>query len=60
MKPFTKIAMIVFSIICAFHILRLIMGWEAEMDHMAIPMWMSGVGALFSGLLAVMLWKENK
>ena len=51
--------MIVFAIICAFHILRLVMGWEAELDHMTIPMWMSGVGALFSGLLAVMLWKEN-
>lgn len=60
MKPFTTIAIIVFAIICVFHILRLILGWEAVINHMAIPMWISGVGALFSGLLAVMLWKENK
>ena len=60
MKPFTKIAMMVFGVICAFHILRLIMGWEADLDRMPIPMWISGVGALVSGLLAVMLWKENK
>lgn len=60
MKPFTTIAVIVFAIICVFHIVRLIFGWEATINHMVIPMWISIVGALISGLLAVMLWKENK
>ena len=60
MKPFTTIAVIVFAIICVFHILRLFLGWEAEINHMVIPMWISIVGAVFSGLMAVMLWKENK
>lgn len=60
MKPFTTIAVIVFAIICVVHILRLILGWDAEINHMVIPMWVSGIGALFAGLLAVMLWKENK
>ena len=60
MKPFTTIAIVVFAIICLGHILRLIAGWEAEINHMAIPIWVSGIGALFAGLLAVMLWKENK
>ena len=60
MKPFTTIAVIVFAVICVFHVVRLILGWEAEINHIAIPMWISGVGALFTGLLAVMLWKESK
>ena len=60
MKPFTTIAVIVFAIICVFHILRIFLGWEADINHMVIPMWISIVGAVFSGLMAVMLWKENK
>ena len=60
MKPFTTIAIIVFAALCVFHILRLIIGWEAEIDHIVIPLWISGVGALVSGLMAIMLWKESK
>jgi hypothetical protein len=59
-KPFTIIAIVMFAIICIAHILRLILGWEAEINHMAIPVWISVIGALFSGLLAVMIWKESK
>ena len=60
MKPFTTIAVLVFSLLCILHVLRLIAGWDAEFNHMVIPVWVSGVGALFAGLLAVMLWKESK
>jgi hypothetical protein len=60
MKPFTTIAVIVFAIICVFHILRLFLGWEAVINHMVIPMWISIVGALVTGLIAIMLWKESK
>jgi hypothetical protein len=59
-KPFTTISVVVFGIICFAHVLRLIFGWEAEINHMIIPIWASAIGAVFSGLLAVMLWKENK
>jgi hypothetical protein len=60
MKPFTTVAVVVFAVICLAHILRLIFGWEASMNHTEIPVWVSIIGALVSGLLAVMLWKENK
>jgi hypothetical protein len=59
-KPFTTIAIVLFTVLCFLHILRLILGWEAEINHMVIPMWISGVGAVFAGLMAVMLWKERK
>ncbi|HEV8591864.1 MAG TPA: hypothetical protein VGQ55_07155 [Pyrinomonadaceae bacterium] len=60
MKPFTTIAVVVFAIICTFHILRLFLGWEAKVNNLDIPLWVSVVGALFSGLMALMLWRENK
>lgn len=59
-KPFTTIAVIAFSVICLVHILRIIFGWEIAIDRMVIPIWASGVGALLSGLLAVMVWKESR
>ena len=60
MKPFTTIAAVVFAIIGVFHVVRLFLGWEAKVNNFDIPIWVSVIGALFSGLMAVMLWKENK
>jgi hypothetical protein len=60
MKPFTTIAVVVFAVICIVHILRLVLGWEANVNGTSIPTWASIVGALISGLLAIMVWKENK
>ena len=60
MKPFSAIAVIVFAVVGVSHIVRLVTGWEAEIDHRTIPMWISVLGAVFAGLMAVMLWKERK
>lgn len=60
MKPFTTIAVLFFAIVCIFHLLRLILGWEASINGMAIPVWVSIIGALVSAVLAVMVWKEKK
>jgi hypothetical protein len=59
-KPFTTIAVVAFLVICVVHILRMIFGWEVVIDHVVIPTWISGIGALLSGLLAVMVWKESR
>lgn len=60
MKPFTKIAVLIFVMICAVHIIRLLFGWEARIGGFDIPQWISVVGLLLAGLMAIMLWKENK
>ena len=60
MRPFTTIAIVIFAVICLVHILRIIFGWEVIVDHIVIPIWVSGVGALLAGLLAVMVWKESR
>ena len=60
MKPFTRIATIVLAVICLVHIARLIMGWDVKVNNLDIPLWVSIIGAVVTGLLSVMLWRENK
>ncbi len=60
MKPFTTIAIVIFSLMAALHVLRLIFGWEAVIDGLVIPMWASVVGLIIAGGLAVMLWRESR
>lgn len=60
MKPFTTIAVIVFVVLCVGHIVRLVLDVAARVGSYDIPQWVSIIGALFAGLMAIMLWKENK
>ena len=60
MKPFTTIAVLVFAVICVAHIVRLFSGWPVRVSTFDVPVWVSAVGAIVSGLFAFMLWRENK
>ncbi len=60
MKPFTTIAIVIFSLVAVLHVLRLIFGWQAVIDGLVIPMWVSVVGLIIAGGLAIMLWREAK
>ncbi len=60
MKPFTTIAVVIFLVVAALHVLRLIFGWEAVITGMVVPMWVSVVGIIVAGGLAVMLWRESR
>ena len=60
MKPFTSIAIVIFSLVAILHVLRLIFGWQAVIDGLVIPMWASVVGLIIAGGLAIMLWREAK
>ena len=59
MKPFTTIAAVIFAIVSAGHILRLIFGWEVSVATVHIPMWLSVFGAVIPGALSCMLWRES-
>jgi len=59
-KPFTTIAIVIFSLMAVLHVLRLIFGWEAVINGLVIPMWVSVVGTIIAGGLAVMLWRESR
>jgi hypothetical protein len=59
MKIFTLIAIIFLSIVALFHILRIVTAADITINNWSVPMWLNGVGAIITGGLALMLWKEN-
>ena len=60
MKPFTKIAIAVFSLVAVLHLLRLVFGLEVVISSVIIPLWVSIIGFLAAGVLAVLLWREMR
>ena len=59
-KPFTTIAIVIFSLVAVLHVLRLIFGWEVLINRLVMPMWVSVVGFIVAGGLAVMVWREAR
>ena len=59
-KPFTFIAVLVFALIAIVHVLRLVFGWEVTLNAAVVPMWVSVIGLLIAGALAVALWWESR
>lgn len=59
MKPFTKIASILFGLIAAAHLARVIFGWEVTVNGNAIPMSASIVAVVITGLMSGMLCREG-
>lgn len=51
-KDYLKIVSIVFLIVAAIHLLRIISGWELVIDGNMIPMWASWIGVVFAGWLS--------
>lgn len=60
MKPFTIIAIVVFALVSIMHLVRYYLGWEVIVNSVVIPMWISIVGFVVAGGLAIMLWRELK
>jgi hypothetical protein len=58
-KPFTVAAVIIFAIVAVMHLLRFVLGWNANIAGTEIPMWVSIVALVISGGLAIGLWREN-
>jgi uncharacterized oligopeptide transporter (OPT) family protein len=60
MKPFTTIAILIFSLIAAAQLLRFLFRVEVIANGISIPLWPSALAAVFLGALAYMLWQENR
>ena len=60
MKPFTNIAVSIFGLVALLHFLRLFFGWEVIFNGMVIPMWVSILGLIIAGGLAIMLCRESR
>ena len=59
-KPFTTIAVVLFSLIALLQLLRVLLGWEVTVNGMHIPLWASGVASVVATVLAAMVWRENR
>jgi len=58
MKPFTMIAVAIFTLMTIVHLLRLLLGWEVVVTGYVIPVWWSAIGLVVAGGLALMVWRE--
>jgi hypothetical protein len=58
MKPFTLIAVVVFVLVAVMHVLRLLLDWYVVVAGVSIPMWVSVLGLVVAGGLALMVWRE--
>ena len=59
MKPFTIVAIVVFTLVALAQLLRVVLGWEVTVNGIFIPFWMSVIACVIGATLAVMLWREN-
>jgi len=59
MKPGSFLAIVLLALVALAHVLRLIMGVEAVVGGMAVPMWVSGIGVAVPTLVAGLLWRES-
>ena len=57
-KPFTHLAVFVFSVVSLVQLLRLLFGWEVVVQGHTVPVWLSAVGFVVAGGLAVTVWRE--
>ncbi len=60
MKPFSRIASVVFSVVCAAHVVRLALKCVVTVDGFTVPMWISVLGAISTGVLAIMVGRESR
>ena len=58
MKPFTMIAVVIFTVVAIIHLIRLFQGWAVTIAGFTVPVWWSGLGLVIAGGLALMLWRE--
>jgi hypothetical protein len=60
MRPVTMLVAGILGVISVAHLARIIFGIEAVIGGVVIPQWMSAVGFLAAGALAVALWREGR
>ena len=60
MKTGTKLAIAVFSIVAIAHFLRLVYAVDVTIGRWNAPMWVSVLGVIGPGLIAILLWRESK
>ena len=59
-RAFNLAAGSIFLIVAFLHVLRLLFGWHASIGGWIVPMWISWIGVLLAGFLAVTAFGRKK
>jgi hypothetical protein len=54
------VAVALLALIAIAHLFRLFTGWEVIVSGYVIPVWISWLGLIIAGGLAVMVWREAR
>jgi hypothetical protein len=60
MKPFTRVAVVVFSLVALLQLIRVALGWDVTVGGILIPSWASVVACVVAATLALMVWRESR
>jgi hypothetical protein len=60
MKPFTMIAVVVFTLVAILQLVRVVAGWDVAIAGFHVPIWASVIACVVAAGLAVMLAREAK
>ena len=60
MKRSSLVAIVLLALIALAHLVRLVVGAQATVGGVAVPMWASGVGILVAGGVALLLWRDRR
>lgn len=60
MKPFSTAAAMLLGIVALAHLYRVIRPFEVTVDGQSVPQWVSLVGVIVAGGIALMLWRESR
>lgn len=59
-KNYLLTVAVIFSVIAILHLLRLMLGWYAEIGGWEMPIWLSFVALIVAGYLAYLGFKFGK
>ncbi len=60
MRPFTNLAILIFSLMALAHLYRLVRPFEIVVGGTELPQWVSVAGLVVAGGLALMVWRESR
>lgn len=59
-RAYCGISATLFTVVGLAHLMRLLNGWSLEIESLVVPMWVSVMGFLGPGSLAVWGYRETK
>lgn len=59
-KTYLQVTGLIFTVIAVLHLLRVLMGWEANLAGWMVPGWLSIVAVVVAGYLAYSAYKLMK